>query len=94
MSTVIFALLVFTVVILALSFMLIAARKKLVPQGDVKIIVNGDEENPLMDQPGGTLLGALSDMNVFLPSLIIHVRTPFLVAILQLRKYCETYQIV
>ena len=63
-----FAVLVFVSVIMALSFMLITARKKLVPQGDVKIIVNGDTENPLTVNPGSTLLGALSDCNVFLPS--------------------------
>ena len=63
-----FAVLVFVSVIMALSFMLITARKKLVPQGDVKIIVNGDSEKPLTVSPGSTLLGALSDCNVFLPS--------------------------
>jgi len=62
------AVLVFTAVILALSFMLIAARKRLVPQGDVKIIVNGDEENPLLVKPGSSLLTVLSDKSVFLPS--------------------------
>jgi Na+-transporting NADH:ubiquinone oxidoreductase subunit F len=55
-------------VILALSFMLIMARKRLVPQGDVKIIVNGDEGNPILTQPGSNLLSALSDRNIFLPS--------------------------
>ena len=62
------AVAVFVLIILALSFMLIAARKKLVPQGDVKIIVNGDTENPLLVSPGSTLLSALSDKSVFLPS--------------------------
>lgn len=59
---------VFSAVILLLSLMLIAARKRLVPQGDVKIIINGDEENPLMVSPGSSLLSALSDKNIFLPS--------------------------
>lgn len=63
-----FAVLVFVSVIMALSFMLISARKKLVPQGDVKIIVNGDKDNPLMVSPGSSLLSVLSDKNVFLPS--------------------------
>lgn len=62
------AVVVFMSVILALSFMLIFARKQLVPQGDVKIIVNGDEENPMLVKPGDTLLSALSNKNVFLPS--------------------------
>ena len=65
---VIWALVVFSGIIIALSSMLIFARKKLVPQGEVKIIVNGDQENPLMVSPGSTLLSALSDKNVFLPS--------------------------
>lgn len=38
------------------------------PQGEVKIVINGDEENPLMVSPGSSLLGALGDKNVFLPS--------------------------
>lgn len=59
---------VFSALILALSLMLIFARKKLVPQGNVNIIVNGDTENPMVVQPGTTLLGALSDQNIFLPS--------------------------
>ncbi|MEZ4951290.1 MAG: NADH:ubiquinone reductase (Na(+)-transporting) subunit F [Saprospiraceae bacterium] len=65
---IVWAVLVFSVVILLLAFMLIYARKKLLPQGDVKIIVNGDEENPMTVSPGSSLLGALSDKSVFLPS--------------------------
>ena len=68
MTTIIYAVIVFSAVILALSFMLIYARKKLVPQGDVKIIVNGDDTNPLLVSPGSSLLSALSEKNVFLPS--------------------------
>ena len=62
------SVLVFSVLILGLSGMLIYARKQLVPQGDVQIIVNGDTENPMIVQPGSTLLGALSEKNIFLPS--------------------------
>ena len=67
-STILFAVLVFSLVILALAFLLIFARKQLVPQGDVKIVINGDESNPITVQPGSSLLGALSDNNIFLPS--------------------------
>ena len=67
-TNILVAVVVFSAVILALAFMLISARKRLVPQGDVKIIVNGDEDKPLLVKPGSSLLGALSDMNVFLPS--------------------------
>ncbi len=62
------AVMVFSAVILLLAFMLISARKRLVPQGDVKIIINGDESNPLLVKPGSSLLATLSDRNIFLPS--------------------------
>lgn len=62
------AWLAFTFVIMLLSMLLIYARKQLIPQGEVKITVNGDTENPMMVQPGQTLLSALSGKDVFLPS--------------------------
>lgn len=58
----------FTAVILLLTGGLILAQSKLVPQGDVKIVINGDEANPLLVKPGSSLLSALSNKNVFLPS--------------------------
>jgi len=67
-TSIIMAIVVFTAVILGLSYMLIIARKKLVPQGDVKIIINGDEENPILAKPGSSLLSTLADKNIFLPS--------------------------
>jgi len=68
MTTILYAILIFSAIVLALISMLIIARKRLVPQGEVKIVVNGDTENPLMVQPGSNLLNALSDKSVFLPS--------------------------
>ncbi len=67
-TTILYAAVVFSAVILAVSFMLIYANKQLVPQGEVKIVVNGDEENPMLVKPGTSLLSALSDKSVFLPS--------------------------
>ncbi len=67
-NVIIFALLVFVTIILLLSLMLIAARKRLVPQGAVSIVVNGDKDNPIEVQPGATLLSALSTKSIFLPS--------------------------
>ncbi|MDZ4680834.1 MAG: NADH:ubiquinone reductase (Na(+)-transporting) subunit F [Saprospiraceae bacterium] len=58
----------FSAVILGLALLLIYAKKKLVPQGEVKIIVNGDVEHPLLVQPGSSLLSALAGKNVYLPS--------------------------
>ncbi len=67
-TSVIMAVVVFTAVILALSYMLIVARKKLVAQGDVRIIVNNDEDNPILVSPGSSLLSTLADKKIFLPS--------------------------
>jgi len=58
----------FSAVILGLALLLIYAKKKLVPQGAVKLIVNGDADNPLLVQPGVSLLSALASKNVYLPS--------------------------
>ncbi|MFK7796450.1 MAG: NADH:ubiquinone reductase (Na(+)-transporting) subunit F [Aureispira sp.] len=60
------SMLVFSVLILILSAGLLAARKRLLPQGDVEIDINGDKQ--LKIKPGVTLLGALSTDNIFLPS--------------------------
>lgn len=62
------AVVVFVGLIALLSSMLLFARKQLVSQDDVRIIVNGDVENPLLIKPGASLLNALSTKNVFLPS--------------------------
>jgi Na+-transporting NADH:ubiquinone oxidoreductase subunit F len=69
MSTVIITSVVaFTAVILLLVLILLYAQSKLVQSGDVKIIVNGDEENPIVTAAGSTLLNTLSSQKVFLPS--------------------------
>lgn len=68
LGTIIWALVVFIGVIMSLSMMLIYARKQLVPQGDVKLILNGDSDKPIAVAPGTTLLTALSEQNIFLPS--------------------------
>ena len=65
---VISSIVVFTSVMLVLVYLLSVAEKKLLPQGDVKILINGDEEKSPTIKPGGTLLSALATQNVFLPS--------------------------
>ncbi len=68
LNPVLMAVIVFSAVILALSLLLLIAQKKLVPQGDVKIIVNGDESKPVVVKPGASLLSALGAQKIFLPS--------------------------
>jgi len=65
--SIVVSIIVFSIVILLLSAGLITARKKLLPQGDVSISVNGGEK-VLTVQPGASLLSALATQSVFLPS--------------------------
>ena len=68
METIFFGVIGFTVVILALVLVLMFARDKLVPSGEVKIVINDDPEHTLTAQSGGTLLGTLSANKLFIPS--------------------------
>ncbi|MBT3243994.1 MAG: NADH:ubiquinone reductase (Na(+)-transporting) subunit F [Bacteroidetes bacterium] len=56
----------FLLVILLLVTLLLYAQKKLTPQGEVKVDINGDRE--VVVDPGGTILNALSTQDIFLPS--------------------------
>ena len=56
---------VFLLVILALVLLLLYARAKLTPQGEVSLQVNDKE---FKVQPGSTVLNTLSNQGIFLPS--------------------------
>ena len=56
---------VFLLVILALVAILLYAREKLTPQGEVKLKINDKEFDV---QPGSTVLSTLSNQGIFLPS--------------------------
>jgi Na+-transporting NADH:ubiquinone oxidoreductase subunit F len=58
----------FTIVILALVLILMAARAKLVQSGDVTILINGDPEKALKTSAGSTLLNTLAGNQIFIPS--------------------------
>ena len=59
---------IFSGVILILVLMLYLAESKLLPQGDVNLNINGDDEKSIQVRPGSTLLSALATENIFLPS--------------------------
>ena len=59
---------VFLLIVLLLVTIILIAERKLIPQGDVKILINGDDKKSPIVKPGGTLLSALSSESVFLPS--------------------------
>ena len=66
-SVIIIAVVVFLLVTLLLVGILLFAKKKLTPSGTVVININ-DGEKELTVEPGGTLLNALGENKIFLPS--------------------------
>ena len=63
---IILGIVLFTLIIMALVFVIISARSKLVATGDIDIIVN--DEKTIKTKAGGKLLGALADANLFVSS--------------------------
>ncbi|MCB9529696.1 MAG: NADH:ubiquinone reductase (Na(+)-transporting) subunit F [bacterium] len=68
METILIGVGVFVFVVVALVLVLMVARNKLVSSGEVKIIINGDRDNALKVQSGGTLLNTLAERKIFIPS--------------------------
>jgi Na+-transporting NADH:ubiquinone oxidoreductase subunit F len=68
METIVIGVVGFTVVILALVLILMAARGQLVQSGEVTILINGDPEKALKAPAGSTLLNTLADNQIFIPS--------------------------
>ena len=62
------AVLVFVAVVMLLVTVLNVAANKLLPQGKVRITINGDDQNALSVSPGRSLLSTLSDEKIFIPS--------------------------
>ena len=60
------SLIVFLVVILLLVIILLVAKKYLVASGNVKVLLNGEKEMEI--GAGGSLLSAMANAGVFLPS--------------------------
>lgn len=66
LTTIITAAIIFLVIIWLLVAILLYARKKMVPEGKVKITINQEKE--IEHERGCSLLQALSDEKVFVPS--------------------------
>lgn len=67
-GVVIAGVIAFTVVILALVAIILAAKATLIPSGNVNIEINGDASKTLSVPTGGKLLGTLADQKIFVPS--------------------------
>ncbi|MBN1118213.1 MAG: NADH:ubiquinone reductase (Na(+)-transporting) subunit F [Bacteroidales bacterium] len=65
-TTILISIGVFLMIILMLVAILLFARKKLTPQGEAVISINGEKD--IIVSPGNSLLGALSSADIFLPS--------------------------
>lgn len=63
---IIYGILIFTGLVLLLAAVILVAKKWLVPEGNIKIIVNGEKE---IEVPaGGKLLGALAEGGIYVSS--------------------------
>lgn len=67
-SIVIFSIIAFLLIMFLLTGLLLYAKAKLVPSGEINIVVNGQSDDPIKTTPGSSLLSTLSSKNVFLPS--------------------------
>ncbi|HIF9083972.1 TPA: NADH:ubiquinone reductase (Na(+)-transporting) subunit F [Photobacterium damselae] len=65
---IIIGVVMFTLIILALVLVILFAKSKLVPSGDITISVNGDPEKAIKTAAGGKLLGALAANGIFVSS--------------------------
>ncbi|MBZ4672138.1 NADH:ubiquinone reductase (Na(+)-transporting) subunit F [Deferribacterales bacterium Es71-Z0220] len=68
MTVIVLGVVFFTLIILILVGFIIESKKRLVPQGKLKIIVNNDKENPIIVNPGEKLLNALANNQIFVSS--------------------------
>lgn len=65
---ILFSVFMFTLIVLLLVVVILIARSKLVATGNVKIIINDEEEYSLVVPVGDKLLNVLSDKKIYLPS--------------------------
>src|SRR5690606_13478954 len=68
METILLGVAGFTVMILAHVAVMLAAKAKLVPSGEVAITINDDSNKVLRTNGGTTLLNTLSANKIFIPS--------------------------
>ena len=68
MSLVFLGVIMFTLIVLLLVLVILFAKSKLVPSGNVTISINDNPKNTLTVPIGGKLLNALADNKVYLPS--------------------------
>jgi Na+-transporting NADH:ubiquinone oxidoreductase subunit F len=58
----------FTIIVLALVVIILAAKAKLVSTGDIEISINDEADKTVITEAGGKLLGALANAGIFISS--------------------------
>ncbi|MBD1575045.1 MULTISPECIES: NADH:ubiquinone reductase (Na(+)-transporting) subunit F [Vibrio] len=58
----------FTLIVLVLVLVILFAKSKLVPTGDITISINGDPAKSIVTSPGDKLLSAMSSKGIFVSS--------------------------
>ncbi len=58
----------FLLLVLLLVGILLIAKAKLLPSGEVSVTINDNEEDKFIVSPGGTLLSTLQENKILLPS--------------------------
>ncbi len=67
-TLIIFGVVMFTLIVLALVAMILLARSKLVQTGNAKLVINDNPDHTYDVALGGKLLNALADEGIYLPS--------------------------
>ena len=68
LGLVFFGVFMFTFIVLALVFLILFAKSKLVASGNVNIVINDDPDKQLTIPVGGKLMNALAAQKIFVPS--------------------------
>ena len=67
-TTITFGVGMFSAMVLAMVFIILWAKSKLVSSGAVQIVINDDRENTMTVNAGRTLLTTLAEKKLFVPS--------------------------
>lgn len=68
MTIILYGVISFTLMVLALVVLILAAKSKLVPSGTLKIEINNDPEKTIQAPAGTKLLGLLANSKIFISS--------------------------
>ncbi len=67
-SLILLGVVMFTLIVIALVLVILFAKSRLVASGNIKIVINNDEENALSVPVGGKLVNALAEKRIFVSS--------------------------